>query len=153
MHCWKEVFLKNFASTLGETSRNQTCLNLMGASNIVFIIGQLLLQLWGMVVRLHSLLTRQRSWEQKLTAWTYHSLFPLRTDLPNNKANNSYTMTVWGFYPVKFKSTLFTQDFWPKISHIGETRSGSTHTTKLNKSQDDSWRCSVFNQGFMKETF
>lgn len=37
------------------------------------------------------------------------------------------------------------------ISHIGETKSGSTCTTELNESQDNSGRCSGFDQGFMEE--
>lgn len=92
---------------MGETSGSQSCLNFMGASNILIIIGQMLLQLWGTVVGLRSLQRRQRSWEQKSATWTYHSLFPLRTDLLSNKVNNSYTTNGGGGggYPVEFKST------------------------------------------------
>lgn len=128
---------------MGETSRNQNCLNFMGASNIPIIIGQMPLQLWGTVVGLWSLLRGQTSWEQKLAAWTYRSLFPLTTDLLKTKWTIAIAWMYGGVYPVEFKSTLFTRDFWLTISHIGETRSGSTCTTELNESQDDSGRCLI----------
>lgn len=95
--CVTEAFFKEFAQTLGENSRNQNCLNLMAVSKIPIITGQMLLQLWDMVLGLCSLLRRQRSWEQKLAAWSYHSLFSLTTELFNNTVNNSYTINIWRF--------------------------------------------------------
>lgn len=93
--CIKEVFLNNLAQTLGQTSRNQNCLNFMGASNIPIITGQMLLHVGGTVVGLCSLWRRQML---RAEADSMNLPFPLQTDLLNNKVSNSYSMNTWEFF-------------------------------------------------------
>lgn len=101
----------------------------MGAPNIL-IIGQMLLLLWGKAVGLCLVLQAE--------AGTMNLPFAS----PLSRQNCLKQSEQWLHWECTFfllscwikKNTLHKR-FWPMISHIGETRSGNKHTTKLNKSR------------------